>query len=83
MLFLIQGVDLVPTDVAAGLILLSQKHKRKKEQMNQVVISDKPNPRYVTTPFCRINTQSCLYLFLKTDLELASERETLLMSQST
>ena len=47
MYFLIQGVDLVPTDVAAGLILLSQKHKRKKEQMNHVVISDKPNPRYV------------------------------------
>ena len=40
-----QGVDLVPTDVAAGLILLSQKHKQKKQQMNEVVISDRPQPR--------------------------------------
>lgn len=40
-----KGVDLVPTDVVAGLILLSQKHKEKREGLNHVVISDTTSPR--------------------------------------
>ena len=52
---LFQGVDLVPTDVVAGLILLSQKHKEKREGLNHVVISDTTSPRYTSVQMHIVN----------------------------
>lgn len=40
-----KGVDLVPTDVLAGLVLLSRKQERKRQQL-QIVTSEGTDKRY-------------------------------------
>jgi hypothetical protein len=45
-LIYLQGVDLVPTDVIAGLILLSRQQERKRQQLRIYIPDEKETKGY-------------------------------------
>ena len=50
--FPLQGVDLVPSDVAAGLILLSRKQERKRQRLQLYDVTESKRYNLVLVLAC-------------------------------